>query len=288
LNTSRFMYEPINELATVNSLNIPFTSTQSRLTKVNAGIKVGSLVDRKKFNPDLENIVIKALTGASITRNEFIPDDPPTMDATAKQTWGKRASTSDYSYGERVALYLAMAIHIAEDVSKHDFGSPNLVESLFMSSGRDLKDYYLQNQAVLDAFTIAKDADDLIGIYELTEATTFLNLPVLNDFTLVFHEYASRYIEELGMQSGNKKLQSEGAALSSNTGATLDTLSPAREEIMWEKIKQAKTGGYLIVGMGDAHRTNLEPRLTAAKIPHEEVEASLKRQRDAVKAKWKA
>jgi Domain of unknown function (DUF4157) len=287
LQTSRFMYEPFNELVNVNALNIPFTGTQSRLTQINAGQRVGGLVNRATFSPDLENIVIKALTGASITRNEFISANPSAMNAQDQKQWGRRASTNDYSYGERTALYLSMGIHLASDISKQNFGPPNLVESLFISSARALKDFYLLNQSVLDTFMRAKDSDDLIGIYELTAPNNFQNLPVIKDFTLVLHEYASRYIEQLGAESGNKKLEAEGQALAGNLGATLGTLSPAREEIMWEKIQQAVSKGYLIVGMGDAHRTSLEPRLNKAGIPHEEVEQSLKRQKVAVDAGWK-
>jgi len=287
LQTSRFMYEPFNELASVKALPVPFTGTQTRLTQINAkGIKVGGLVNRTKFNPDLENIVIKALTGASITRNQFIAANPATMNATAKQVWGRRASTSDYSFGERTALYFSMGIHLASDISKHNFGPVNFVESTFVMSGRNLKDFYLKNQAVLDQFMQAKDADDLIGIYELTAPNNFKNLPVIKDFTMVLHEYATRYIEQLGAESGNAALEAQGKALAANPGATLGTLSPAREEIMWEKIQIALKGGYLIVGMGDAHRTNLQARLTKAGIPHEEVEKSLKAQSAAVNTSW--
>lgn len=287
LQTSRFMYEPFNELSSVNALNIPFTGTQSRLTQVNAGRRVAGLVDSTKFNPDLENIVIKAFTGAAITRNEFIPASPSTMSEADKKTWGRRASTKDYSYGERAALYLSMGIHLASDISNHNFGPPNIAESLFVLSGRALKECYLKNQPVLDAFMQAKDKDDLIGIYELTAADNFKSLPVIKDFTLKVHDYASRYIEQLGAESGNKKLEAEGKALSGNLNANLDTLSPVREEIMWEKIQQALSKGYLIVGMGEAHRANLEPKLNNAGIPHCEVAQSLKKQKDAINAGWK-
>jgi hypothetical protein len=160
-----------------------------------------------------------------------------------------------------------------------------MVESPFVASGRDLKDYYLKNQAVLDQFMQAKDRDDLIGIYELTQPGNFKNLGVIKGFTLVLHEYGSRYIEQLGAQSKNKALEAEGKTLSGNLGAKIDDLGPAREEIMWEKIQKAK--GYLIVGMGDAHRVSLQGKLNKAGIPHEEVEASLKRQSKEVDSKWK-
>ena len=83
-----------------------------------------------------------------------------------------------------------------------------------------------------------------------------------------------------------KALEAQGQALSSNLGAKIDALSPAREEIMWEKIQTAKANGYLIVGMGDAHRTNLQARLTGAGIPQEEVKQSLTRQSNTVNANW--
>ena len=114
----------------------------------------------------------------------------------------------------------------------------------------------------------------------------FQNLPVIANFTLAFHEWASRYVEELGTRSGNAALEAEGQALVGDLGATLATLSPAREEIMWQKILQARANAYLLVGMGDAHRQNLAGRLNGAGIPHEEVEASLTRQRTAVNAGW--
>ena len=100
---------PLDSVAGLRS----FPETQKQVTDVNAGMRTAPLVDRKKFNADLENIVINALTGASIARNEFIASNPSGMGAADQKLWGKRPSASDYSYGERVALYLGMAIHIA-------------------------------------------------------------------------------------------------------------------------------------------------------------------------------
>src|SRR3954452_16809821 len=115
LNTKRFMYEPFNELVSVAALNAPTPGTQKRLDQANKQIAVSKQADRAVFNPDLENIVIKALTGSQIAKNEYIP-----LSATdrADDDWKKRKNKSSYSGGERVALYLAMAIHIAQDLSK--------------------------------------------------------------------------------------------------------------------------------------------------------------------------
>src|SRR4030095_6691239 len=99
--TSRFMYEPFNEFAATTALPIPFSGTQARLGQGHKGIGSGGSADRAKFDPDLENIVIKALTGASILRNEFIPGKPlPREDP----QWQKRTDKGPYSYGERVAM----------------------------------------------------------------------------------------------------------------------------------------------------------------------------------------
>ncbi len=288
LQTSRFMYEPFNEFTEVS----PFTSsdvgssTQTRLTEIDSTRRVAGLVDRAFFDPDLENIIIKAMTGASITRNEFIAGDPPTMDATDQQTWGSRPTTDAWSYGERVALYLSMAIHIAEDISHFSFGIETSVESNYFNAARRLMEFYVANKAVLDTFAATKDSDDLIGIYEITAANGFADLTTLSDFTLVFHEYAARYIEQLGAQMGNTVLETEGQNLSTNLGATLHTLSPAREEIMWERVQHAYNNCYLLVGMGDRHRLNLEARLNKEGIPHDEVVNSLKTQEADINTNW--
>lgn len=256
------------------------------MTQLNQQYRVSSLVNRRSFNPDLENIVIKAVTGAQIYRNEFLPANPRTMSAADRQNWGRRASTSAYSYGERVALYLTIGIHIAQDLAQRPAGPPTAAEANLVQSGDALAAFYRANQAVLDGIMQTKDADDLIGIYELTAPNNFRVLPVLNDFAVRMHAYAANYIQRLGAQTGNAALTSGGQALARNPGATLTSLSPVREEIMWNRIQQAISGGYLIVGMGDAHRQNLAQRLNAVGIPHEEVEASLRRQQTAVTRTW--
>jgi hypothetical protein len=189
--------------------------------------------------------------------------------------------------GERTALYLSFGIHLASDVAERDFGPLNYVESPFIKSGRKLKEAYQQNKAALDQFMQAKDASDLIGIYELTAPNGFQNLPAIQDFTLALHEYASRYIEQLGARGGNAALEDQGQKLSGDLKVGIKDLSPAREEIMWEKIKYADAKGYLIVGMGDAHRVNLHTKLMDQKIDDEEVKQSLKRQSGEVAAGWK-
>ena len=288
LHTSRFMYEPIHEFTSVPPLESSQigAGTQTRIRGIESGLRVGGLIDRTTFDPHLENIVIKALTGSAVTRNEFIAGDPPTMNATQRQYWGSRPTTNDYSMGERVALYLSLAIHIASDISQYNFGPEIMIESNYFNSARRLAEFYLAHQAVLDAFMTAKDADDLIGIYELTAGNGFIDLPVLNDFTVVFHAYGSRYIEQLGSQLGNPDLESAGTALAGDLGATLTTFSPAREEIMWSRVQYANSHDYLIVGMGNAHRTNLQSRLNTAGIRHEEVQHGLRAQEAGINAGW--
>ena len=110
---------------------------------------------------------------------------------------------------------------------------------------------YLKYQAELDAFMKAKDASQLIGIYELTEPGGFANEPPegvharLPRVRLALHQAARDRERERGPREA-------GRGPGKNLGAKLDDLSPARETIMWQKIQAAK--GYLLVGMGDAHR----------------------------------
>jgi hypothetical protein len=279
LRTIRWMYEPFNELKAVAALAIPFTETETQLKAINKGISIAPFSGAGLFDPELENIVIKALTGTTLTRNEYIAASKK-----GREAFKGRASTNDYSFGERIALYLSMAIHVAHDVAQHDFGKAKSTDSKFIKAGRALRKVYLKRQATLDAFTAAKDGDQLVGIYELTNASNFASLPAIKEFTIAFHEYGARYIEQLGSESSNAELQAEGKKLAKNPKATLDELSPAREAIMWQKIQGASS--YLIVGMGDAHRVSLQPKLDAAGIPHFKIDEELVRQKQAIDAAW--
>ncbi len=304
LQTSRFMYEPFHEFTEVE----PFREyeigggTESRLEQIEQQERVGGLINRTHFAPHMENIVIKGLTGATLTRNVFIAGSPATMNSRDRQLWSGRPTVNDYSLGERTALYLSMAIHIASDISQYNFQP--VTESHYIESARRLTEFYLANQPVLDQFMTIKDADDLIGIYEITHAEGFAHLPILRDFCPVFQEYASRYIEQLGVQTVNPTLESEGQALPGNL-QTLPTslpsrpgaseaaiarvfsmVDPAREEIMWARVQHARANDYLIAGMGNAHRRNLRPRLDTAGIRHEEVAQSLSAQKTTINSHW--
>lgn len=56
---------------------------------------------------------------------------------------------------------------------------------------------------VFVSVTQTKDDDPLIGIFELTSPRRFRNLSAIRRFTVVFHEFGSRYIEQLGRQGGS-------------------------------------------------------------------------------------
>jgi hypothetical protein len=279
--TARFMYEPFNELAATKALPIASPGTQSRLDDVNSKSEVAGEVDRKLFNPDLENIVIKALTGTQVLKNEYIPRSAKDR---GDSQWKARASASDYSFGERIALYTSMAIHIAADLAAATIPPPKKSDPQILFAARVLKATYTAHQAEFDAFAAAKDKDELIAIYELTSPGAFKNLTALGEFARTFHAYGSNYIKQLGVQSGNKDLEAAGTALAANPKAGLDVMSPAREAIMWQKIQTAK--GYMLVGMGDAHHRNLTAKLDAAGIPHAFVPDDLKKQQSDVAAKW--
>ncbi|HEY2068574.1 MAG TPA: DUF4157 domain-containing protein [Rhizomicrobium sp.] len=284
LHTSRFKYEALNEAADVAGLSTP--GTRTRLGQVNTQYRVAGQINRAAFNPDLENIIFKVMGGVSLTR-EFLRGNPPAMSGPDRALWGKRPSTSAWSQGERTALYLSMGIHIAKDFSAQSFGPPNSVELPVVSSARDLKTFYAANQPELDALMQAKDADPLTGIYELVAAGGFTILAMLTDFTLALHDYCTQYVQQIGTDTGNKRLQSEGARLGANPDLGLDQMNTAREEIMWAKVKEAKDAGFLVVGMGDEHRKNLAPRVAAAAgIVQENVLASLKRQKAEVESAW--
>ena len=277
--TSRFLYEPFHELAPVKALDVPMTGTQARLDEMNKQVGVAGHV--KLLDPALENIIVKALTGAAITRNQFFAAD---ANGRADDQWKSRPTKTDYRLGERAALYLSMAIHIAGDVAKHDFGAVDPLETAFIKSARALKEAYLAGKAELDALMEAKDKDELTAIYELTAPGGFKNEATVTAFSLAFHEYGSQYVAQLGTEGGNAELKKQGEALAKKPGAKIKDFSPVREEIMWEKIQKAK--GYLLVGIGDQHRLNMKGKLDGAAIPHAKVSEALVDHQKEVDTKW--
>jgi hypothetical protein len=282
--TKRFKYEAFNETVEVAGLKTP--GTEARIGQINKQYIAAAQVDPAgKYKPELENAVFKAMTGANLAR-DFIAKDPPSMDALSQMEWGSRSSTSAYSGGERAALYLTLGMHIAKDLASDKLGGVKKGEAWVTGEAKALAAFYTSHQAELDDLMTRKDADDLLGIYELTQPKKFAVLPTVKGFATVMHDYGARYIERLGKDTGNKALEKEGGKLAKDKSTDLEAMNPAREEIMWSKIQDAKAGGYLLVGMGDRHRQNLTPRLDKDGIPHEFVPDSLERQKKAVAAAW--
>jgi hypothetical protein len=287
LNTGRFKYEPYHDAPSA----IPLSATKSQLDKTVDQYRVTHLdpgkyqlgYDASKWDRSLENIVVKTLFSASTVLKDYIGAP---VNKREEETWKKRPSNRDYSWGERQALYLSLAIHIAADIAKKDFGPVDPTESPFVKSERKLKDTYTSRQADLDAFMKAKDGDELIAMYELTSPNGYANLPALKDFALAYQAYAEQYMLDLGASSGNAALVAAATSMTGAGGPDWANLNAAREAIMWQKVQDAKAGGYLLVGMGDAHRQSLKTKLEAAGIPHFFIEQELVRQKQAIERAW--
>jgi hypothetical protein len=287
LGTGRFKYEPYHDAPSA----IPLTDTEKQLKQTVSQYRVTHLDARKyqlnfdpsKYEPSLENIVVKALFSVSTVLKDFIRVSPHKRE---DETWKKRPSNRDYSWGERQALYFSIAVHIAADIAPKDFGPVTAIESAFVKSERKLKDTYLKHQTELDAFMKAKDADELIAFYELIAPSGYANLPALEEFALAYQSYAEQYVVDLGASTGNQDLVKVGTAMLGAGGASWSNLNAAREAIMWQKVQEARAGNYLLVGMGDAHHQSLKKKLDAAGIPHFFVEDELVRQKKEIEKAW--
>jgi hypothetical protein len=282
--TARFMYEPFNAVTNVAALNVDHSKTTARLGVIDQGLSAG-LVRDPAFEPALENAVLKALAGTTLL-GQFSGGDPAAMGPHEQAMWSGRANAGAWSQGERCALYLALAVQLAEDIAEHDFPRAKSSEPPLTTRGRELKAMYKKHKSVLRGFMRAKEADDLVGVYELTAPKGFRSLPKLDDFASAFHAYAAEYIAALGAEKGNAELTRQGRLLENNRDPTIRELGAAREEIMWERIAEADVGGYLLVGIGDNHRVALARRLRTAGIAHAKVDEDLVAQRAANQRQW--
>lgn len=281
LNTKRFMYEPFHEFKEMKPSTGSIgtgSSTKTALQSNEQKYRVGPLADYTNFSPALENIVIKAFTGVSMYKTF--------LGSKSDVQWASRKAITDYSFGERIALYFSFAVHVASDIADYTFPAKATKESHYIKFGRSLQTHYKKNKTILDAFSTSKDADTLIGIADMYKTFKSSEQKVLTEFADIFEKFAAGYIEELGTVTGNADLTKEGEKLFKKKTKDLDSFSPAREEIIKERVKIAKAGKYLIAGMGDAHHTNLTTWLDTNSIAHEEVTASLKKQESEISSKW--
>jgi hypothetical protein len=281
LRTKRFKYEGFTEMAEVAGQGTPGARAQVERNNQKFS-KVAPTAQTGPYRHELEDATIKAVAGASQLR-WFQPD---TLDKVDKEMYGSRASISDYTLGERIALLLTLAIHISADLAAQGFSAPTPGEPAIAARARKLAAYYTANKAALDALMKKKDADPLLGILQLTEPNSFAVMPMLRGFVAILQEYGTAYTEQLGKERGNTELATEGKQLEANRVKGDFPISAAREATMWSEIEEAIAGGYLIVGMGDAHRRSLAGKLNARGIAHAFVEHALTQQLRDVAANW--
>lgn len=281
LQTARFMYEPINVLSSVGP-DIEYTGTWKRLDESDVERTKGMNRSNPRGNW-LESAALKAMTAMFMFESGFDRESKGFVDDPSNRDWDD-APVGGYTLGERTAFYYVMAIQIASDIARYDWDPVNKPGPLVDESD-ELKDVYVQHRKMLEDMRKTKDASPTMGIRTLAKGR---DLKAMREFATVFVRWGGEHTVELGKALGSKELSEAGAKLRPGKGLTLDDLSPAREALMRQRILVAKEKGYLLVGVGDAHRKNLRKWLEQHGVAHAEVELDLKNQRSAVKHRWKA
>ena len=279
LQTARFMYEPINVLSAVGP-DIEYTGTWARLHESDVERTKGM----NRSNPHgnwLESAALKCMTAMFMFESGFDRESKGFVDDPLNPDWDD-APEGGYTLGERTAFYYVMAIQIAYDIAQYTWDPVNKPGPLVDESD-ELKDVYVQHRKMLDAMRETKDSSPTMGIRTLAKGR---DLKAMREFATVFVRWGGKHTVELGKALGSKELSDEGAKLRPGKGLTLDDLSPAREALMRQRILVAQKKGYLLVGVGDAHRKNLKKWLKRNGVEHAEVELDLKNQKDAVKRRW--
>ncbi len=252
--TRRFKYEPFNYVERVGSDEVTLPGTSRVLEEGVERESRRGLPTSALFNPALESVTAKAMAAVADLRGYI--HSPGKRNGSE---WKGRSGADRYASGERVAHGLMLAIEIADDIARHDFGAVKEDESAVLKASRALQAVYAANREMLTDLRRAKRIKDGLGIYELL-GTKQSTLDKADAFAIAFLKYGALRIEEFGRWANSQALIL-GARRVRDPPTSFVALEKVREAFMLKSIKAAEQQGFLLVGMGSLHVLNLDASL---------------------------
>jgi hypothetical protein len=242
VNTSRFVYEPYNEVpADLTSTNT-IQTTDNGKWESDAGIGSGD-----KVNHTMEFILPKLVFSLEYIKGVILQ---------GKIEDFKKIKDEQYNIAERLAHYLSMAMSIAKDLAAENKDKLELVS------------IYKKNKDLFEATIKDSSGGTYLGdLKDMNKSTS--NQNIVYDFCVAFIDYAIQdfdgrdkteshdqktkdAVEEIKKQNHTKDKKKAPRSEAANTW---------REYYMYQNVVKAKVLNYLLAGMGDAHRQDMEAQL---------------------------
>ena len=268
VGTERFMYEPFHDATglqdTKTAKNRKFGYTTGMLSdKKDQDHELGAKVG--KYDPSMENIAVKTMPIYHILRKitADLRANPGNLSNYKGQ--GKKG----YSVFERVAHYFRYAVSMAADVLSWQV-DPSSAAYKFGA-------FYQKNQALLGLMALIRQfGGPQVHIGDMLFKTSSADLDTIDKFSELGFNFVQEYLLQLAQEKGDKSLEKIAKSLKGKVDkdpfGDKSGVNKAREWFMVENLKRGKPGGYLLAGMGDAHRENLQkPHKKLADSWHEAV-----------------
>jgi len=242
VNTSRFIYEPYNEVPSDLTSTNSIQTTDNSKWESQAGMSSGD-----KVNHTMELILPKLVFSLEYIKGVILQ---------GKLDGLKKTKEEQYNIAERLAHYLSMAMSIAKDLAAENKDKLELVS------------IYKKNKDLFEATILDANKGTYLGdLQEMNKSTS--NQNIVYDFCVAFIDYAIQdfdgrekseshdqktkdAVDEIKKQNHKKDKKKAPRSEAANTW---------REFYMYQNVVKAKVLNYLLAGMGDAHRQDMEAQL---------------------------
>lgn len=245
----RFLYEPFNEMEDLSNSSRGGSWRTPQLTQdLNTSKNLEQTGQQAYLSPELENVVFK-LANVWYELPKFVSN----CRSDERDDW---EYDGDF-YSERVSHYTRLAILVARDVASWNVSDGSVPDKF----GK----HYLQNQTLFDTMVHRKGRDKRVYLHEMCpDPLSSGDLTALEKFASLGYMWMANYTYLLGAKKKDKTLMGFGKQMRENTEWQNEyprekhPAYEAREHIMLQKLAAAKSSGYILAGMGDAHREDLE------------------------------
>jgi hypothetical protein len=242
VNTSRFVYEPYNEIP--KDLKSAESIQTSDNSKWQSQAGMGS---NDKTNHTMEFILPKLVFSLEYIKGVILQ---------GKIDKHKKTKDEQYNIAERLAHYLSMAMSIAKDLS------------IAKKDELEIVSCYKNNKDLIDATILDAGKGTYLGdLVEMNKSTT--NQTIIYNFCVAFVDYAIQDFEnrkdnespDQGTIDAVKEIKKENHSKDKKKEPRSTAANTWREFYMYQNVVRAKVLNFLLAGMGDAHRQNLEEKL---------------------------
>lgn len=259
VSTSRYIYEPYNEIPGGRDAEFPNTTAENQTETGELQQRAGQ-ANGENTNHHMEHLFPK-VSYALMKIHDWHSNN----------SWDQHRGNGNaqYSIAERVAFYFGFGLRIAQDVH----GQNQVQGANPTASEQALGNAWNANSGLWQAAIVNIDAHDHMGtVAQKHEQGGGTTQQIFDLSRLLMDYFHDDYVATVNPQGGDRTVvddtQTAMNADNPNYGTMRNNINSWREQYMWRRVQEANNGNYILAGMGDAHRRNMIAQLNNAGIRH--------------------